>query len=427
MPDRDPPPPRHPPRSASPDGDGDGRSEPRNAATEAARATLNAAGAIPRVVAWTALAGTRRLERELRHAGVPLPRLHTFRRRAPAGTAPGTLTSHPDAGPPVIRVLGYGPDGLEELAVAEPAGLAELRDRWPVLWVNVDGVGDAGAIEAIGDVFGLHRLALEDVMNVHQRPKVEEYDDYVFAVTRMASLAERLDTEQLGLFLGDGWVLTFQERPGDCWDLVRERLRAGRGRIRSQGADFLFYALIDAVVDHVYPLLEEFGTRMEVLEEEVIERPRREMVAVIHAARRDLMALRHTAWPMREAVGQLYRDPIRHITDSTRFYLRDTYDHTVQVIDLLENFREMASALMEVYLSSVNQRMNEVMKVLTIIATIFIPLTFIVGIYGMNFDPDASPWNMPELGWYWGYPAVMLLMLSIAVGLLGFFRWRQWF
>jgi magnesium transporter len=256
---------------------------------------------------------------------------------------------------------------------------------------------------------------------------VEEYADYLFGVTRIASLGARVDTQQVSLFMGDGWVLTFQERPGDCWDLVRERLRLGRGRIRSHGADYLFYALVDAVIDHFYPILEEFGERMEFLEEEVIEAPRKELVAVIHAARRDLIALRHMMWPMRDAVGQLYRDPSQLVGDETRIYLRDSFDHTIQVIDLLENYREMASALMEVYLSSVNQRMNEVMKVLTIIATIFIPLTFIAGVYGMNFDPDASPWNMPELEWYWGYPVVMGFMLSIALGLLGFFKWKEWF
>jgi magnesium transporter len=400
---------------------------PLKTAGDAARATLDAAASFPRAVAWTALWSSRRIRRELRNAGVPLPRVPSFRRRAPAGTAPGTLISHPGAPPPVIRVMGYGPDQFEELEVATPAELASLRGRWPAVWVNVDGVGDAESIAAIGDMFDLHRLALEDVMNVHQRPKVEEYADYLFAVTRMASLEERVDTEQISMFLGDGWVLTFQERSGDCWDLVRERLRAGRGRMRSQGPDYLFHALIDAVVDHVYPILEEFAARIEVLEEEVIEAPRKELVPVIHAARRDLIALRHVMWPMRDAVGQLYRDESRLVTQGTRLYLRDTYDHTIQIIDLLENFREMASSLMEVYLSSINQRMNEVMKVLTIIATIFIPLTFIAGVYGMNFDPAASPWNMPELEWYWGYPAVMVLMLSIALGLLGAFKRKGWF
>jgi magnesium transporter len=396
-------------------------------AGDAARATFDVAAAIPRAVAWTALVGSRRLGRELRQAGIPLPRVHSFRRRAPAGTSPGTLISHPDAAPPLIRVMGYGPDGLEERGVAGAAELAALRGSWPVLWVNVDGVGDAASIEAIGELFGLHGLTLEDVMNVHQRPKVEEYDEHLFAVVRVPSLGDRVDTEQVSLVLGDGWVVTFQEHAGDCWDLVRERVRHGRGRIRTQGADYLFYALVDAVVDHFYPVLEEFAARMELLEQRVMDDPQRSLVGVIHAARRDLTALRHAAWPLRDAIGPLYRDPTRLVADETRFYLRDTYDHAVQVIDLLESFREMAGSLMEVYLSSVNHRMNEVMKVLTIIATIFIPLTFIVGIYGMNFDPAAGPWSMPELGWYYGYPAVMLLMLAIALGLLGFFRWKGWF
>jgi magnesium transporter len=358
---------------------------------------------------------------------LPHAAAHLLRRRHPPGTSPGTLTSHPDAAPPSIHVMGYGPDRLEEIEVPDPAELEALRGRWPVMWVNVDGVGHADSIAAIGERFGLHRLSLEDVMNVHQRPKVEEYAAYLFAVTRMISLGERVDTEQASLFLGDGWLVTFQERPGDCWDPVRERIRHGRGRLRTHGADYLFYALVDAVVDEFYPVLEKFGSRIELLEESVIEAPSRALVGVIHTARRDLLVLRQTMWPLREAMGQLHRDPIPQVTEETRVYFRDCYDHTVQVIDLLENFREMASSLMEVYLSSVNQRMNEVMKVLTIIATIFIPLTFIAGIYGMNFDPDASPWNMPELGWYWGYPAIMLVMFSIGIGLLGFFKWKGWF
>ncbi|HUE77139.1 MAG TPA: magnesium/cobalt transporter CorA [Longimicrobiales bacterium] len=352
--------------------------------------------------------------------------MHAFRRRSPVGSAPGTLISHPEARPPVIRLLGFGPDGCEELEAASVADVARFRERWPVVWVDVDSVGDAESVEEIGQVFTLHRLALEDVMNVHQRPKVEEYASYLFAVARMASLGERVDTEQISLFVGPGWVLTFQESPGDCWDPVRERLRQGKGRVRSAGADYLFYSLLDAIIDNFYPLLEAFGARLEALEEEVIGDPREELVGIIHGARRDLLALRHALWPMREAVGQLYRDPNKFIAEDNRVYLRDAYDHTIQVIDLLENFREMASGLLDVYLSSISHRMNEVMKVLTIIATIFIPLTFIAGVYGMNFDPAAGPWSMPELGWAWGYPAVMAVMFLIALALLGYFRWKRW-
>ena len=400
--------------------------DPLRLAGDAARATLKTAAGIPRGVAWTALWSARKIRRGFRRAGMPLPRIHHFRRRSPVGAAPGTLISHPDAPPPAIRAIGYGPDQFEEVEVASVEDVRTLRDRWPVLWINVDGVGHAETVEALGDVFGLHRLSLEDVMNVHQRPKVEEYPEYLFAVARMATLGDRVDTEQLSLFLGEGWAITFQERAGDCWEPVRERLRLGRGRIRTEGADYLFYALLDAVVDNFYPIMEEFGERLELLEEEVVADPREELVGVIHAARRDALALRHSTWPMREAMGQLFRDEHRLISADTRIYLRDAYDHTIQVIDLLENYREMSSALLDVYLSSVSHRMNEVMKVLTIIATIFIPLTFIAGIYGMNFNPDASPWNMPELSWYWGYPAVMGVMLVIALALVGYFRWKRW-
>jgi len=400
--------------------------DPLKVAGDAAKATLNVAAGIPRRVAWTALWSARRIRRGLRLAGVPLPRMHSFRRRSPVGTPPGTLISHPDAGPPVIRAMGYDGDTLEELELDSLDAIPSLRERWPTVWLDVNGVGDAESIARIGELFGLHRLALEDVMNTHQRPKVEEYTDHLFTVVRMASLADRVDTEQVGLFLGNGWVVTFQERVGDCWDTVRDRLRVGRGRIRAAGADYLFYSLLDAVVDHFYPILEEFGQRLELLEEEVIDDPREELVGVIHAARRDVLALRHSMWPMREAVGHLFREEHPLIADDTRIYLRDAYDHTIQVIDLLENYREMSSALLDVYLSSVSQRMNEVMKVLTIIATIFIPLTFIAGIYGMNFDRDASPLNMPELGWYYGYPVIMGLMAIIAIALLVYFRWRRW-
>lgn len=312
------------------------------------------------------------------------------------------------------------------MEVTDAARLAELRDRWAVVWVNVDGVGHADSVDALGREFGLHRLAMEDVMNVHQRPKVEEYGDHLFAVVRMAELGERVDTEQVGLFLGDGWVMTFQEAPGDCWGPIRDRIRDDRARVRSAGADYLFYALLDAIVDNYYPVLEAFGGRLEELEAQILEEPRQELSALLHDARRDLLTLRHAIWPMREAMSQLYREARPPITEPTRLYLRDTYDHTVQVIDLLETYREMASGLLDVYLSSVSHRMNEVMKVLTIIATIFIPLTFIAGVYGMNFDRTAGPLSMPELGWAWGYPVVIGVMLLIGVALLALFRWKRW-
>mgnify|MGYP006196347307 CR=1 FL=1 len=299
---------------------------PDHASREAGRGAVHPrrtpAEQVTRGVSWAALRGVRTLRRGLRRAGVPLPRFHTFRRRSPVGSPPGTLISHPEAEPPPIHVMGFSADAIEELDVAV-ADLGSLVGRWPVVWVDVHSVGHAESVEAIGAAFNLHRLALEDVMNVHQRPKVEEYADYLFAAVRMAALGERVDTEQITMFLGAGWVLTFQEAPGDCWEPIRDRLRQGKGRIRAAGADYLFYSLLDATIDNYYPVLEEFGARLELLEEEVLMDPRQEVVGIIHSARRDLLALRHAIWPMREAVGQLYRDPTRHIGEDTRLYLRD--------------------------------------------------------------------------------------------------------
>jgi magnesium transporter len=380
-------------------------------------------GAVPRSVAR----GARKLGRGLRRAQKPFAAFSTLRRRSPVGAAPGTLVSYPEAPVPVIRAIGYDANRLEEFEIDSAEDLRDLRTRFPTLWVNIDGVGRADVVEQIGDIFGLHRLALEDVINVHQRSKLEEYPTHLYVVARMAGVnGDRLDTEQVSLFLGDGFVVTFQERPGDSLEPVRARLRGGRGRIRVAGADYLAYALIDAIIDGYYPVLEVYGDWIESLETEVIERPRDEIVGVIHDARRDVLALRHAIWPMREAVAILYREPIDRISDDTRLYLRDAYDHTVQIIDLLENYRELASALLDVYLSSISNRMNEVMKVLTIIATIFIPLTFIAGIYGMNFSPESSPWNMPELHWYWGYPVTLGVMLVVAIGLVFYFRHKRW-
>ncbi|MEJ2217178.1 MAG: magnesium/cobalt transporter CorA [Gemmatimonadota bacterium] len=381
------------------------------------------ASAVPRGM----MRGARKLGRGLRHAHKPFAAFSTLRRRSAVGAAPGTLVSDPEAPPPVIRAMGYDASKLEEFEIRDVADLRDLQSRFATLWVNIDGVGRADVVEQVGEIFGLHRLALEDVMNVHQRAKVEEYPTHLYVVSRMARVnGDRLDTEQVSLFLGDGFVVTFQEHPGDSLEPVRERLRGGRGRIRMAGADYLAYALVDAIIDGYYPVLEVYGDWIESLETEVIERPRDEIVGVIHDARRDVLALRHAIWPMREAIAVLYREPIDRIAEDTRLYLRDAYDHTVQIIDLLENYRELASALLDVYLSSLSNRMNEVMKVLTIIATIFIPLTFIAGIYGMNFSPESSPWNMPELHWYWGYPATLGVMLVVAIGLVFYFHHKKW-
>lgn len=354
------------------------------------------------------------------------PAKRVRRRRTPVGRPPGTLEADADAPPPVIRLIAFGPDEVVEREAADLESVREARGRWPVLWVDVDGLGDAALIAEIGRLFDLHPLALEDVLHVHQRPKHDEYGRCHFVVGRMLTPGERLDTEQVSLFFGRDFVVTFQERAGDCWEPVRERIRKAQGRVRSAGADYLAYALLDAIVDAYFPVLEEFGERLEALEDRVVARPDRSAIGEIHSARRDLLTLRRAVWPLRDALNSLQRD-VHLVTDETRVYLRDCYDHTVRIIDVIETGREIAAGLMEVYLSSLSNRMNEIMKVLTIIATIFIPLGFVAGIYGMNFNPEISPWNMPELNWRWGYPFALGLMAVVA-GVLLAYCWRKgWF
>jgi magnesium transporter len=347
-------------------------------------------------------------------------------RRPPPGTAPGTLIHEPDAAPPVISAIGYGPEGFDEWVVEDPASLAEARGRWPVLWVNVDGVCHAPTLEALGSVFGLHRLALEDVANVPQRPKAEWYDEHLFVVGRMIRLLPALDVEQISMFVAQGYVLTFQERPGDPLDPVRRRLRVPHGRIRSTGADYLAYAILDAVTDHYFPVLESYGDELESLETCILAGTGRLAMARLHGVKRDLLTLRKSIWPVRDAITALLRDPGELIGEGTQVYLRDCHDHVVQAADLVETYRDLSSSLTDLYLSSVSFRMNEVMKVLTIFTAVFIPLSFIAGLYGMNFDRSESPLNMPELDWYFGYPFALGLMGVIAAGLLVYFWRRGW-
>ncbi|MBI4533146.1 MAG: magnesium/cobalt transporter CorA [Candidatus Melainabacteria bacterium] len=314
---------------------------------------------------------------------------------------------------PRIQVIAYGPDSIEESALAKPEELRHLLNECPVIWVNVDGVGYEELVSQIGDMFGMHHLAVEDVVNVVQRAKVEQYEENVFIVARMVVLKNKLETEQVSLFLGSNFVLTFQEEehPGDCFDQVRERIRKHLGKIRSSASDYLAYALLDAIVDGYFPVLEGYGERLQALEDEILEQPTKDTVASVHEIKRNLLTLRRAIWPMRDALNTLYRDPIPIICHETRVYLRDCYDHSIRIIDLLETDRELCSDLMDVYLSSVSNRLNEVMKWLTMITAIFIPPTFIVGVYGMNFHTEKSPWNMPELDWHLGYPFAWLLIV----------------
>jgi magnesium transporter len=289
--------------------------------------------------------------------------------------------------------------------------------------VDVAGLGSPELVQQVSAVFALHGLAIEDVLHANQRPKLEPYDGYLYLVLRMISYDGALDTEQLSLFLGKGFVLTFQEdRPGDCFGAVRDKLRGGTSSLRLRGADSLLHALVDSVVDSQFPVLEAIGDRLEDLEQEILQDPETAGASRIQAVKRDLLQIRRIAWPTRDALGALYRDETPLVAPETRPYLRDVHDHAVQVMDLVETYREVSSGMMEVYLSSVSNRLNEVMKVLTIIATIFIPLSFIASVYGMNFDTARSRWNMPELEWRYGYPFSLALMALVA----GAFLWQFW-
>jgi magnesium transporter len=345
-----------------------------------------------------------------------------------AGAAPGTIIVDPNALPSHLSVIAYGPQDHMEAKEVRPQELRELLGRWPVLWVNVDGLGSAEVLMELGEVFGIHRLALEDVVNVPQRPKIEEYGEHLFVVARMVLMAEKLEFEQVSIYFGRNFVLTFHEgRLQDCLDPVRERIRKSIYRIRGAGPDYLMYAVLDSIIDGYFPILEEYGEQLEELEDVILERPEKKSIAQVYDARRYLLTLRRSIWPLRDAFNTLLRDPPSLIAPETQPFLRDCADHAGQLIDLIESQRDLCAGMMDVYLSSASNRMNEIMKFLTMMSAIFIPLSFIAGIYGMNFDPSASPYNMPELRWLWGYPFVVGMMMCIAVGLVAFFRRKGWF
>lgn len=345
------------------------------------------------------------------------------------GTSPGTLRAPetPATQPIRMTVLDYGPDHLEERVVERVEDLLAYRDSDTVTWVNVEGLHDVSLIEALGQCFDIHRLTLEDILNCGQRPKIEDYGSYHFLVMRSLLLQDSLQTEQISFVLAKGYVITFQEVPGDSFEAVRQRIRKGGGQIRRMGPDYLAYALIDALVDEFFPVLEKFGERIETLEDEVVLRPSPPVLHGVHQIKRDLLILRRAAWPERDLISSLQREESHLIAPETRVFLRDCYDHTVQVIDIIETYRDLVTGLQDVYLSSMSNRLNEVMKVLTIISTIFIPLNFIAGVYGMNFRPEASPLNMPELNWYFGYPFALGMMATVAMLLVLYFRRKRWF
>jgi magnesium transporter len=346
------------------------------------------------------------------------------------GSIPGTLAIPADASPPSIVLIDYNATSAERIDGATPEECAAYLDTESVSWVDVRGLGSEDILIRLGKVFDLHPLVLEDIVNVPQRPKIEEHADQLLIIARMVTPKRSggFVSEQVSLVLGKHYLLTVQEEPDyDCFGTICERIRTGKGTIRTRGADYLAYALLDAIIDGFFPILEDYGEQIEDLEEEVVTNPSHQTLEKIHTLKRELLGLRRAIWPQRDAINTLIRDGNPLISPDVQIYLRDCYDHAIQVLDMVETYRELAASLMDVYLSSISNRMNEVMKFLTVISSIFIPLTFIAGVYGMNFNTDKSRWNMPELNWEWGYPVCLGVMGIIAVIQVFFFWRRGWF
>lgn len=343
-----------------------------------------------------------------------------------AGQPPGTVIANPDAPRPMLRVLAYGPESFVERAIQSPEEVKEFLATYPVTWLDASGLGDATIIKAIGAIFGMHPLVLEDIVDTTQRPKLEVYDDRLFIVLRNSEWTDTHTLEQFSIFVGDRFVVTFQETPHDCLDELRDRIRKGRGRVRRCGAPYLAYALVDAIVDGFFPLLEKYSDELEELESAILERPDASLIGRLFEIKRELLSVRRAVWPTRDVAGALAEESTVMDAD-VRLYARDAHDHAARILDLVESFRELASSMLDVYLATVSNRMNETMRVLTIISTIFIPMSFIAGVYGMNFDPDVSPWNMPEIRWYFGYPFALAIMGLMFVAMMLMFWRRGWF
>jgi len=352
--------------------------------------------------------------------------LFRIRESRKAGLPPGTPlhVGERKVGTVTLRAMSYDKDAFREReGISVEEALGEL-DRPETTWIDVVGVHDEAVLSQIGAAQGLHPLTIEDIMNTNQRPKVEEYDHLLFIVMHMLFIpdgGEKIVREQVSLVLMEGKVISFQERDGDVFENVRDRIRKGGGRIRSMGADYLAYALVDAMVDAYFVVLEHIGDRLEELEDEVLTGENKEILGELHDMRRRIIELRRSVWPFREVIHRLVENPAPLIEADTVVYLRDVFDHTIRVVEMVESVRDVLSSILDLHLSMVSNRMNEVMKVLTIIATIFIPLTFVAGIYGMNFK------YMPELGWRYGYPAALALMLFMFLMMVKWFKRNGWF
>jgi magnesium transporter len=349
----------------------------------------------------------------------------SWKRRSKPGDAPGQILVDPAAAPTIVHVIALGENFLEK-ETRDVLELDSITATYQRVWIDVVGLGSEATLRTLANMYHLHPLVIEDVVNVHQRAKVEEFDDGLFVVARMVDGQDPTVTEQLSMYLKGNVLISFQERPGDCWEPLRQRLRQRRGKVAINDLDYLLYSMLDAVVDSYFPIIEHIVEQVDHLEMEITEQVRTEQMSRIHDMRGQLLGLRRAIRPHREMINELVRDSIPQIHPETRVHLRDCYDHVIQVIDTVDTYREVTSDLRDFYLSSVSNSMNEVMKLLTIISTIFIPLSFVAGVYGMNFDPEVSPWNMPELKWRFGYFFSLAIMGVMAGGLLIYFRRRRW-
>lgn len=366
--------------------------------------------------------------RRVQRAAPPHRKKKLFRRHfAKPGSPPGTLHIPEGSPKPRIRVMAYGPEALDERDIATPEEARAAVQPGRVAWIDVSGLGDEAILRGLGDAFEIHPLALSDVVHTGQRPKADSYGEALFCVARMATHESdgEFTWEQMSLWLGDGFVLTFQETPGDCLESLRDRIRRGQKALRGSGADYLATMLLDGIVDGYFPVLEAYGEKLESIEARVIERPDPRVLGEVYRMKRDLMTFRRAAWPLRDVLNHLLRDGHVRLSPAVAPYLRDAADHVAQVVDVIESYRELAGSFVDVYLSSVSNRTNEAMRVLTVISTIFIPLTFLAGVYGMNFD-RAEPGNMPELGWPYGYVGFWAISLALGIALLVAFRRLGW-
>jgi len=348
------------------------------------------------------------------------------KRSVKAGLPPGSLVYVGDkgAGKAKVTVVEYREGSVREASISELTECFPCSDASTVTWIDVTSVHQVELVAKLGECFGLHPLVVEDILNTDQRPKVEDFGEYLYIVFRAFSCNGGhcpMETEQISLILGQNFVISFQEKESTVFNEILERIRTGKGRTVKSGADYLAYSLLDTIVDNYFIVLEHLGERMEALEDALVANPAAKTLREIHLLKRDLISIRRSVWPLREVLNNLQREGSTLVTETTRVYLRDVYDHAIHAIDTLETFRDMISGMLDIYLSSASNRLNEVMKVLTIIATIFIPLTFIAGVYGMNFR------YMPELKWRWGYPAVLLIMTVISAYMLYFFKKKKWF